>query len=183
MPSEPDTVKLADVSDFSHREAAPWPKSVFATNLTRHNGTLELMEDLGEAMTTGRGETLMMGGGNPGHIPEMQAIWRKRMHDLMADEPAFDSMLADYEPPAGNPHFRLAVAALLNREFGWPVTEHNICVTNGGQTAFFFLLNRFAGEFPDGSRRRLRRKRQVVGRSEASAFLRRFSSRVSRTIR
>lgn len=129
---------------------APWPKSLFARNLTRRTGTLELMEDLGEAMTSGRGETLMMGGGNPGHIPEMQAIWRARMCEMLADEPAFDSMLGDYDPPAGNPRFREAVAGLLSREFGWSVTGKNIALTNGGQTAFFFLLNRFAGELADG---------------------------------
>ncbi|MCB1090826.1 MAG: valine--pyruvate transaminase, partial [Verrucomicrobiae bacterium] len=128
---------------------------MFARNLTRRTGTLELMEDLGEAMTTGRGEILMMGGGNPGHIPEIQAIWRQRMRDLLADEAAFDSVLADYDQPAGSPRFREAVAGLLHREFGWPVTSRNIAVTNGGQTAFFFLMNRFAGDFADGSHRRI----------------------------
>ncbi|MCB1077939.1 MAG: valine--pyruvate transaminase [Verrucomicrobiae bacterium] len=128
---------------------------MFARNLTRRTGTLELMEDLGEAMTTGRGEILMMGGGNPGHIPEIQAIWRQRMRDLLADEAAFDSVLADYDQPAGSPRFREAVAGLLHREFGWPVTSRNIAVTNGGQTAFFFLMNRFGGDFADGSHRRI----------------------------
>ncbi|MCB1235554.1 MAG: valine--pyruvate transaminase [Verrucomicrobiae bacterium] len=132
-----------------------WPKSVFAESLTRHSGILELMDDLGEAMTTGRGEMLMMGGGNPGHIPEMQALWRGRMAELLADTPAFDAMLADYDQPAGNPRFRAAVAGLLRREFGWPLGPENIAVTNGGQTAFFCLMNRFAGDFADGSHRRV----------------------------
>ncbi len=134
---------------------APWPKSIFARNLTRRSGILELMDDLGEAMTTGRGEMLMMGGGNPGHVPEIQAVWRQRMRELLADEANFDSVLADYDQPAGNPKFREAVAALLNREFGWPITARNIAITNGGQTAFFFLMNRFAGDFEDGSHRRV----------------------------
>jgi valine--pyruvate aminotransferase len=142
------------VSHPTHPEA-PWPKSIFARNLTRRTGTLELMEDLGEAMTTGRGEMLMMGGGNPGHIPEIQALWRQRMRELLDDEAAFDSILGDYDQPAGNPRFREAVAGLLQREFGWPITAANIAVTNGGQTAFFFLLNRFAGDFADGSHRRI----------------------------
>lgn len=113
------------------------------------------MDDLGEAMTTGRGEMLMMGGGNPGHIPEIQALWRKRMQELLDDSATFDSVLADYDQPAGNPGFREAVAGLLNREFGWPITARNIAITNGGQTAFFFLMNRFAGDFEDGSHRRV----------------------------
>lgn len=132
-----------------------WPKTTFARNLTRRSGILELMDDLGEAMTTGRGEMLMMGGGNPGHIPAVQALWRERMRELLADQPTFDSILADYDQPAGNPRFREAVAALLHREFGWDLSARNIAVTNGGQTAYFFLMNRFAGDFPDGDHRRV----------------------------
>lgn len=132
-----------------------WPRSRFGHNLARRTGTVQLMEDLGEAMTTGRGELLMMGGGNPGHIPEIQALWRQRMTELLADAPAFDAMLGDYDQPAGHPGFRAAVADLLQRTFGWPLTAKNIAVTNGGQTAFFFLFNRFAGDFDDGSHRRI----------------------------
>ena len=47
------------------------------------------------------------------------------------------------------------MAGLLNREFGWPISWRNVAVTNGGQTAFFFLMNRFAGDFADGNHRRV----------------------------
>ena len=143
------------MTDSHSPSEAPWPKSTFARNLTRRSGILELMDDLGEAMTTGRGELLMMGGGNPGHIPEIQALWRDQMQQLLDDAPAFDSVLADYDQPAGNPRFRSAIAELLASEFGWPITAENIAITNGGQTAFFFLMNRFAGDFQDGSHRRV----------------------------
>ncbi|MEZ5433058.1 MAG: hypothetical protein R3F31_18250 [Verrucomicrobiales bacterium] len=53
------------------------------------------------------------------------------------------------------PRFREAVAGYLNRECGWKLTREHIGVTSGGQTAFFLLLNRFAGTLPDGSRRRV----------------------------
>ncbi len=114
------------------------------------------MDDLGEALALGRGKIRMMGGGNPAHIPAMAAIWRERMRELL-EEPSgeFDRVLADYDPPAGSPAFRAAVADFLNREYGWSLTARNIAVTNGGQTAFFFLLNRFAGTMADGSRKRV----------------------------
>lgn len=114
------------------------------------------MDDLGEALTAGRGRMRMMGGGNPAHIPEMQEVWRKRMRELVLDTPEeFDRVMADYDQPAGSPAFREAVAGFLSREYGWEITKDNIAVTNGGQTAFFFLLNRFAGRMPDGSERRI----------------------------
>jgi valine--pyruvate aminotransferase len=130
----------------------PWPKSIFARNLTEEAGITELMDDLGEALTLGRGKIRMMGGGNPAHIPAMAAIWRERMRELLEDPSGeFDRVLADYDPPAGSPAFREAMAGFLNREYGWNLTSANIGVTNGGQSAFFFLLNRFAGAMADGS--------------------------------
>lgn len=134
----------------------PWPKSVFARKLTEEAGITELMDDLGEALTLSRGKIHMMGGGNPAHIPAMEAIWRERMRELL-DDPSgdFDCLLADYDPPAGSPAFRVAVAEFLNREYGWNLTASNIAVTNGGQTAFFFLLNRFGGAMDDGSEKRI----------------------------
>ncbi|MEM6916025.1 MAG: aminotransferase class I/II-fold pyridoxal phosphate-dependent enzyme [Verrucomicrobiota bacterium] len=137
-------------------EESPYPKSVFGKKLTDHSGITELMDDLGEALTAGRGHMHMMGGGNPAHIPEMQKLWRERMIELVAETPdEFDRVMADYDQPAGSPSFRDAVAAFLSREYGWDLTKENVAITNGGQTAFFFLLNRFAGRMPDGSHRKI----------------------------
>ncbi len=61
-------------------------------------------------------------------------------------------MLANYDPPAGNTAFRDAVAGLLAREYGWPVTRENVVVTAGGQTAFFYLFNLLAGQFAEEKR-------------------------------
>lgn len=135
---------------------APYLKSIFARNLTDHSGITELMDDLGEALALGRGRIRMMGGGSPAHIPPVQAIWRERMRELLDDRPEeFDRILADYDQPAGSPAFREALAAFLKREYHWDLTAENIAITNGGQTAFFFLLNRFAGNMVDGSTRRI----------------------------
>ncbi|MCL1834390.1 MAG: valine--pyruvate transaminase, partial [Leptospirales bacterium] len=40
---------------------------------------------------------------------------------------------------------------LLNREFNWNIKSSNIALTNGSQSAFFFLFNMFSGRFKDGS--------------------------------
>ena len=134
----------------------PYPQSVFANKLTDHSGITELMDDLGEALTIGKDSLLMMGGGNPGHIPRMQHLWRKQMQELLDGEGnEFDRVLADYDQPAGSPSFRDAVASFLNREYNWDLSRNNIAITNGGQTAFFFLLNRFAGEMADGGEKRI----------------------------
>ncbi|MFK5923814.1 MAG: valine--pyruvate transaminase, partial [Verrucomicrobiota bacterium] len=85
------------------------------------------------------------------HIPEVQQIWRERLQNLLDPPAEIDSILVDYDGPAGNPRFLKAIAGFLNREFNWNISEKNVAVTNGGQTAFFFLNNLLAGRRPDGS--------------------------------
>lgn len=130
-------------------------KSLFGERLASGSGIEELMDDLGRAMAGAHGPVRMLGGGNPAHIPEMQAIWRKRMAEILGDTPAFDRMMTSYDPPIGNARFLSALAALLRKEFGWNLGPENLAITAGGQTAFFFLFNLLAGEFSDGSRRKI----------------------------
>jgi valine--pyruvate aminotransferase len=128
--------------------------SSFGEKLREQCGILELMDDLGKALTTNP-DMRMMGGGNPAAIPEVQQIWRDRAAQLLGEGNDFDRMLVNYDPPAGNPRFLEAVAGCLNRDTGWNVQPGNVAVTCGGQTAFFFLFNMLAGEFADGSHRKI----------------------------
>jgi valine--pyruvate aminotransferase len=123
--------------------------SLVGRKLTGHSGILELMDDLGRGMTVDP-DMRMLGGGNPAAVPDLQALVRERMRELLADGEAFDRMLFNYDPPQGNPRFVRAVAALLRREFGWDLGPQNIAVTCGGQSAFFYLFNLLAGRFAGG---------------------------------
>ena len=112
------------------------------------------MDDLGEALAGG-GEVKMLGGGQPAHVPEIDAVWRKRLEEIMAEPGGMEKVLGNYDVPAGNEAFRMALAKLFRKEFGWEVTHENFAVTMGGQTAFFFLFNALAGLFKDGSRKKV----------------------------
>lgn len=130
-------------------------KSRFGERLASGSGIEHLMEDLGRAMAGAHGPVCMLGGGNPAHIPEIQAVWRRRMAEILGDSPAFDRMMTSYDPPVGNARFIAALAALLRREFAWEVGPENLAITAGGQTAFFLLFNLLAGEFSGGRRREI----------------------------
>ena len=112
------------------------------------------MQDLGRAMTA-EPQMRMLGGGNPAAVPELQAMLRQRMRELLDEGKSFDRMLGNYEPPQGNPRFRRAMAELLQRSFGWNIGPQNIAVTSGGQTAYFFLFNLLAGACEGGRRRKI----------------------------
>jgi valine--pyruvate aminotransferase len=130
-------------------------KSLFGERLASGSGIQELMDDLGRAMADAHGPIRMLGGGNPAHIPEIQAVWRNRMATILADPPEFDRMMTNYDPPIGNAKFIAALADLLRREFGWNIGPENIAITAGGQTAFFFLFNLLGGEFQGGRRKQI----------------------------
>ena len=128
--------------------------SSFAQRFSEHSGIILLMDDLGEAMA-GDKEVLMLGGGNPAHIPGMQAFFRDRMQRLLDSPAEFARVIGDYDPPQGNKAFLSALADLLNREYGWDLGAHNITLTPGSQSAFFMLFNILAGEFEGNQKRKI----------------------------
>lgn len=128
--------------------------TTFNRRLGAQSGILQLMDDLGRAMS-GQDRMLMLGGGNPAHIPGLQAVWRRRMAEIMADGDAFERMLTNYGTPKGDAGFIEAFVRFLNRNFGLGVRVENVAVTNSGQFALFCLINMLAGPRPDGSNGRL----------------------------
>ena len=145
---------VSDTDSPTTNSAAPrWTRSTIGEKLAGDSGIRALMEDLGQALTT-RPDMLMLGGGNPAAVPEVQAIWRQRMREMLDAGDAFDRMLGNYDPPGGNPAFREAFADLLRRTFGWDVRPANVAVTNGTQTAAFFLFNLLGGS-ARGARHRI----------------------------
>ncbi len=118
--------------------------SDFGEKFTRESGILHLMDDLGEAIASG-GDWIMLGGGNPARIPEMERRFRQSMNEWLADADAFESMVGHYDAPGGHRPFVEAVATLLRGEYGWPIGPENVCLTSGSQTSFFYLFNLLAG--------------------------------------
>jgi valine--pyruvate aminotransferase len=127
--------------------------SKFGEKFTRKAGITELMDDLGAAMAGN--DMLMLGGGNPAHIPEVQELFRKRMEAILAEPGAFESMIGNYDASRGNAAFIDALAVLLRDTLGWDIGPENIALTNGSQSSLFGLFNLFAGEMPDGSRKKV----------------------------
>lgn len=128
--------------------------SIFGEHLGKGSGIEGLMEDLGQAMAGG-GDILMLGGGQPAHIPAVDAVWKRRIAELSAQPGGINRALTTYDPPRGNPRFLEAMARMFQREFGWETGPEHIAITSGGQTAFFFLFNLLAGRHTDGTRRKI----------------------------
>jgi len=123
--------------------------SAFGQKFTADVGITSLMDDLGNAMASGD-DLIMMGGGNPGHIPEMQQRIREILVQISQSDADMRRLVSAYDPPQGEKQFIAALADLLSREYGWDLTSENIALTNGSQAAFFMLFNMFGGDYGDG---------------------------------
>src|SRR5512141_51035 len=102
--------------------------SKFGRKLAVQSGIGQLMDDLGAAHSMGR-EVLMLGGGNPAHIPEVEQLFRRSMERILADGGRFERVVGNYDPSAGNIEFIEAVASLLRRQYRWNIGPQNIALT------------------------------------------------------
>ena len=130
--------------------------SQFGEQFSSGAGILSLMDDLGNALASGGDDMVMMGGGNPGHVPGFQEIIQKRLQFLAADSSSFQKLIGVYDPPQGEKDFVDVLAGLLSREYGWDVGPENICLTNGSQAGFFLLFNMFGGKYTEGQSKKIR---------------------------
>ena len=124
--------------------------STFGEKLTRGSGIVDLMQDLGSALNENP-DMIFMGGGNPARIPEMEALFKTQYQKLSEDAEQLYSTTGVYQSPQGELEFRTKIASMLKQQFGWQLTEANIAISNGSQSAFYILFNLLAGEMPDGS--------------------------------
>ncbi len=124
--------------------------SAFGQKFSGNAGITVLMDDITNALSSDR-DMIMMGGGNPANIPQIEAIMQQRLQILSSNPAAVRQLLWGYDPAQGNMALIDALAELFSKKLGWPVTRHNIALTNGSQSAFFMLFNMLAGEFDDGS--------------------------------
>ncbi len=128
--------------------------SAFGEKFSRQSAIAELMEDLGSALSDNP-DMIFMGGGNPAHLPALEAVFQQRLEQILADADQRKRLFGIYQSPQGDREFRRQLASFLGKQFGWKLSEANIAVSNGSQSAFFVLYNMLAGTMPDGSQRRI----------------------------
>ena len=126
--------------------------SQFGHKFSESTGIVDLMDDLGSALNENP-EMIFMGGGNPGRIPKVEAIFKDRLESVLQDPEQLHSLMGIYQSPQGDKGFLTQIAGLLKKQFGWNVSDRNIAVSNGSQPAFFILNNMLAGQMPGGDHR------------------------------
>jgi valine--pyruvate aminotransferase len=128
--------------------------SRFGQKLCTDAGIVTLMDDLGEALRVNP-EMIFMGGGNPAAIPEMEQAFEAALRNTLDSPRELHELFGVYQPPQGDAELLDSIAQLLNREYGWQISRDNIALSNGSQSAFFVLFNLFAGDYPDGTKKKI----------------------------
>ncbi|WP_428944625.1 valine--pyruvate transaminase [Pantoea sp. FN060301] len=124
--------------------------SAFGEKFTRHSGIARLMEDMGEGLRTPG--AVMLGGGNPAQIPAMNDYFVQLLQQ-MHSEGKLAEALCNYDGPRGKASLLESLSTLLRDQLGWQIGPENIALTNGSQSAFFYLFNLYAGRRADGSKK------------------------------
>lgn len=117
--------------------------SDFGKKLNRYSGILQLMDDLGRPLPEGV-VPRALGGGNPARIEAVEKLYRTRMESMLSSG-EFGSVISSYDAPQGRMSFIDAVVSYFSSTYGWPITRENVVVTNGSQSAMFFLFNLLGG--------------------------------------
>ena len=128
--------------------------SKFASRFDSSSGIVQLMDDLGNAMA-GNNDLLMLGGGNPSHIPCVQESFRESLLRLIENPSLFSHTIGNYELPQGNQDFINAIVEMMNEQYNWKINSNNVALTIGSQSAFFFLFNMLGGEYDDGTHHKI----------------------------
>jgi len=131
-----------------------WLLSSFGEKLSAQSGINELMRDLGEA-TSGKNDLLMLGGGNPAHIPQVEMLFRERWEQIFKESDQLERLLGNYDGPQGSMVFIQALVQSLQKRYGWDIRKENVAIVNGSQNAFFYLFNMLGGRQENNHRKRI----------------------------
>jgi valine--pyruvate aminotransferase len=129
-----------------------YPLSDFGRKLCGPSGINQLMDDLGKPVPENI-PICQMGGGNPARIPEVETMYRVQMQKILNHGDDFENLISRYDSPQGRTSFIDAVATYLSATYGWNIGSENIAITNGSQSAFFYLFNMFCGTFSDDGKK------------------------------
>jgi len=118
--------------------------SKFGEKLTAKSGILQLMDDLGKPLPKDK-ISYQLGGGNPARIEKVENAYRNEMQHILSDGEKFQDVISHYDSPQGRMSFIHAIADYFKNLYNWDIGPENVCITNGSQSAFFYLFNLFSG--------------------------------------
>ena len=117
-------------------------KSTYPKTQPNSAAIVDLMEDLGQALNVNP-DSIFLGGGNPAGVPEFENKVALILSDIAKSSDRLHQLVGVYQSSQGAEHFIESLADFFTHHYGWPISNKNIAITNGSQSAFYILLNHF----------------------------------------
>ena len=108
--------------------------STFGNKFGEDCGIVQLMDDLGQYV--GRDDIMMLGGGNPARISEIEQYYEKQMEAVLAAG-KFANLIGQYADVRGYPEMVDALVMFFQEQYGWAITADNIVLTNGSHCLLY----------------------------------------------
>ena len=122
------------------------------SNLT---GVRAIMKDIIETLQATKGqEFINLSAGNPLILPEVEQLWRDCTAELLASSD-YGEVVCRYGSSQGYEPLISALVKDFNRRYGLNLSAHNILITPGSQTLYFYAANAFGGYTSSGKLREI----------------------------
>ncbi len=122
----------------------------FGAQMSHLTGVRAIMKDIIETLQAGAGkEFINLSAGNPTILPAVEQMWRDCTMALL-DSAEYGEVVCRYGSSQGYGPLIEAVVKDFNQRYGLHLTRHNILITPGSQSLYFFAANAFGGYTLDG---------------------------------
>lgn len=122
----------------------------FGTQMSNLTGVRAIMKDITETLRAGQGqEFINLSAGNPVILPEVEQLWRDCTNQLLAS-PEYGEVVCRYGSSQGYQPLVDAIAKDFNQRYGLSLSDHNILITPGSQSIYFYAANAFGGYTSSG---------------------------------
>jgi len=126
--------------------------SKIGNKMNKLSGVRDIMSDIQTALSDTSKNWHNLSAGNPAILPEVANNWTSLIKEnLHTDE--FINCFSRYGPSSGHPLLIDSVVELFNSKYNFDIGKENVLITNGTQTAYFYLSNIFSGEFESGRKK------------------------------
>lgn len=126
----------------------------FAVQMSELSGARVIMKDVIETLNLdGEQKLINLSVGNPLILPELEKLWRDCTQELL-DSSEYGSVVCRYGSSQGYLPLIEAIAKDLNQRYQLNLTRHNILITSGSQSLYFYAANALSGYTRDGKLRK-----------------------------
>lgn len=122
----------------------------FGDQMSHLSGVRAIMKDIIETLQAGKGRAFInLSAGNPVILPQVEQLWRDCTAELLASS-EYGEVVCRYGSSQGYQPFIDAVLQDYNQRYGLNLTNHNILITPGSQSLYFYAANALGGYTSDG---------------------------------